>query len=67
MDVQWDCLMGNERVAGLIIRLSLAAISFFFLPPFLPGAPWATVRGGEEGLRREIKSMKLEKKRRGDW
>lgn len=63
MDVQWDCLMGNERVAGLIIRLSLAAISF---PPpplsFLPGVPWATVQGG----RREIKSMKLEKKKRGD-
>lgn len=61
MDVQWDCLMGNERVAGLIIRLSLAAIP----PPpprFLPGVPWATVQGG----RREIKSMKLEKKKRGD-
>lgn len=65
MDVQWDCLMGNERVAGLIIRLSLAAISSPPLPPslsFLPGVPWATVQGG----RREIKSMKLEKKKRGD-
>ena len=57
--------MGNERVAGLIIRLSLAAISFFFLPPFLPGAPWATVRGGGGGIEEGNKEHEIREKEKG--